>query len=298
MDLIKKYSEKASALSIEQYCPPRCFELEDKRFSLVIDTGECCGEAELYFPDRRHVEFRVCGEPETRTAEYECRKGDDDTYLVTYCIEGEKRENQTWILDMEQELVTFLRCPVGENPVWPWLIDSHFGFGYICVDGKPHPDRRRHGFTGDVVGTSVKWTYGHELKTVHVYYSPAWYRISYPKDEVMGDNAMATNEMLNDLLKDLPSSDEPAYYVKIKEGMYLVSVTEQNNEKIIGERIGVHSDTLCFLDNWNRFTSVGRGYGTNTNGGEVKSIFVMIGKYASPTEVDPHFFTDPNPYLV
>ena len=46
----------------------------------------------------------------------------------------------------------------------------------------------------------------------------------------------------------MPSSDEPANYVKIKDGMYLVSVTEQNLEKILGEKFGFRSDTLSESD--------------------------------------------------
>ncbi|NLA85793.1 MAG: hypothetical protein GX847_00610, partial [Clostridiales bacterium] len=103
---------------------------------------------------------------------------------------------------------------------------------------------------------------------------------------------------IREIMKLLQGSDEPAYYVKIKEGMYLVSVTEQNMEKILGDKIGFRSDTLCFLDNWNRMYSVGRGFGTMTTDGNESEIFVMIGKYGVPEDVDAHFFTDPNPYLV
>jgi hypothetical protein len=168
-------------------------------------------------------------------------------------------------------------------------------------EDKPHTDLRRHGFTDDTVGTAVKWTYGHELSTVHVYYSSNWYRITYPKSAAPAspppaadENAPAPdfNDMMGGVMKKLPGSDEPAYYVKIKEGMYLESATEQNMEKIIGDVMPFHSNTLCFLDNWNRMYSVGRGYGTNG------TIFVMIGKYGTPEEVDEHFFTDKNPYLV
>lgn len=299
MNLMEKYANEATALSIEQYCPPRCFELAGKTYTFAIDDGEYTGEAVLEFVDERNLNWSICSETERRPAEYECRKGDDYTYLVTYCAELDgRKENQTWVIDLEQELVTFLRCIVGENKYWPNLVDSHFGFGYIIIPGKPHTDRRRHGFTDDVLGTSVKWTYGHELATVHAYYSTNWYRITYPKDAVESDTALATNDLLNGILKELPGSDEPTFYVKIKEGMYFVSLTEQNNEKIIGSKIGFHSNTLCFLDNWKRLYSVGRGYGTADPDGEERITFVMIGKYGAPVEVDEHFFTDPNPYLV
>ncbi|NLL40028.1 MAG: hypothetical protein GX254_10650 [Clostridiales bacterium] len=299
MNLAEKFAKKAGALSIGQYCPPRCFELAGKRFDFVMDTGEDTGDAVLNFLDEEQVEWSIKGGEALKVDKYECRKADDWTYLVTYCLSGATpRENHTWIIDKEQMLVTFLRCTLGENPYWPYLIESHFTFGYIKEEGKEHTDLRRHGFTDDVAGTGVKWVYGHELATVHVYYSTNWYRITYPKDAVRSEEATETNKMFNEMMKALPGSDEPAYYVKIKEGMYLVSVTEQNMEKILGDKVGFRSDTLCFLDNWNRMYSVGRGFGTSTMGEKESEIFVMIGKYGVPEEVDEHFFTNPNPYLV
>jgi hypothetical protein len=223
---------------------------------------------------------------------------DDWTYLVSYCIEGRTpRENHTWIIDTEQSLVTFLRCSLGENPFWPYLIETHFSFGYIQEEGREHTDRRRHGFTDDVIGTSVKWVYGHQMATLHIYHTSNWYRITYPKGKTENEEDSSVSA-IRELMKAMPGSDEPAYYVKIKEGMYLVSITEQNMEKILGEKAGFRSDTLCFLDNWNRMYSVGRGFGTMTTDGQDREIFVMIGKYGVPEEADAHFFTDPNPYLV
>jgi hypothetical protein len=299
MNLTEKYAPLAAGLSISQYCPPRCFELAGKRFDFVIDTNECTGDAYLKFTSETTVEWSIFGGKITGSSEYQCHKSDDYTYLVSYCEEVTGvRTNHTWIIDKEQELVTLLYCAVGENKYYPYLIDSHFGFGYIKVEGKEHEDRRRHGFTDDVAGTCVKWTYGHELSTVHVYYSSNWYRIGYPKDKKASKKSQETSEAFNEMMKALPGPDEPAFYVKIKEGMYLVSATEQNMEKILGEKAGFRSDTLCFLDNWNRMYSVGRGFGTMSMPDGDKEIFVMIGKYGSPEEVDDHFFTDPNPYLV
>ena len=303
MNLSEKYGPIANRLSISQYCPPRVFELAGKNFKFIMDTGEQCGDVELEILDENNLNWSIeNGQKTGSVSRYEVRKSDDYTYLLTYCIGkiGEPgRENHTFVIDREQGLVTFLRCVVGENPYYPYLIDSHFSFGYIYEEGKEHTDRRRHGFTDDVAGTGVKWVYGHELATVHVYYSTNWYRITYPKDRIKSEEQAAMNENLNSGLRALPGSDEPACYVKIKEGMYFVSVTEQNMEKILGAKMGFRSDTLCFLDNWNRMYSVGRGYGTSSaEGRDDGEIFCMIGKYGVPEDVDEHFFTDPNPYLV
>ena len=299
MNLTEKYAPIANKLSIGQYCPPKCFELAGKSFKFILDRGEDTGDFLLNFIDETKVSFTGPNGKRTGEAKYECRKADDWTYLVTFCL-YDPRENYTFVIDKEQKLVTFLRCTKGENPYYPYLIDSHWTFGYIFVEGEEHTDYKRHDFTDDVVGTGIKWVYGHELATVHVYYHPKWYRITYPGAAAKSKEQLEMNENLNNAVNNLlPGSDEPAFYVKIKEGMYLVSVTEQNMEKILGSKMGFRSDTLCFLDNWNRMYSVGRGYGTaSAEGKEDGEIFVMIGKYGVPQEIDEHFFTDPNPYLV
>ncbi|MDR2531050.1 MAG: MoaF N-terminal domain-containing protein [Oscillospiraceae bacterium] len=320
-NLAKEYAPKAGAMSIGQYCPPLNFELAGKKFDLKMDYGENGGKYTLNFLDEYKVEWTIKGSA-PKVDEYKCLKADDFTYLVTWCVkdpanpDAVSKENFTWVIDKEQGLATFLRCSKGENEYWPLLIESHFSFGIILNSGK-EPTIKRHGFTDDVVGTSMTWTYGHEMATVHVYHSSNWYRITYPRDAVRTEQGEAQNAQLNSLLKDLPGSDEPSYYVKIKDGMYFVSLTEQNMERFVGDKVGFRSDTLCFLDNYHRLYSVGRGYGTSTfNPGAMMAdgstpdaataetapkegeIFVLIGKYGKPVEVEDNFFTDPIPYLV
>ena len=295
MNLMEKYGEDAAKKSITQYCQPRCYEFAGKDLNFVVDTGEGTGRYLLHFLDKTQLEWSW-ENGEAQPAAYECRKADDDTYLLSYVLTGkEPRENHTWVIDMENELVTLLHCVIGENPLWPLMLESHYGFGYVKIEGKEHTDLRRHGFTTDVTGTAVKWTYGNSLATVHVYHDPHWYRIGYPRGENRDEDSASG---IRALMQEMPSSDEPAYYVKIKEGMYLVSITEQNLEKILGVRFGFRSNTLCFLDNWKQLISVGRAFGTITVDGVDKPLHIMISKYGSPVEVEDRFFDDPIPYLI
>lgn len=305
MNLYEKYEPLASKLSIRQYCPPKCFELSEKTFSFAMDSGEETGETVLNFVDDSKVVWSVQNGKRTGEGSYECRKADDYTYLVSFCS-YDPRENFTYVIDKEQELVTCMHNTIGENPYYPYLIESHFTFGFIKIDGKEHTDKRRHGFTDDCVGTGVRWVYGSNMSTVHVYHNSHWYRIAYNregtsmdaiKDDPVDSGASAGNR-IRQAMRELPSSDEPAFYVKIKDGIYFVSITEQNMEKYYGAKVGFRSDNLCFLDNWNRMYSVGRGYGTMTMNNKDSEIFVMIGKYAKKEEIDPHFFNDPIPYIV
>ena len=138
MDMMQKYAADAAKRSIRQYCQPRCYEFAGKTLRFVVDTGEGAGNYTLTFTGKTELEWsRDGGAP--GKAQYECRKSDDDTYLLTYCIAGlTPRENHTWVIDLENELVTYLRCALGENAFDPYIIESHFGFGYVEIDGKPH----------------------------------------------------------------------------------------------------------------------------------------------------------------
>ena len=155
MNLAEKYDPIASRLSIGQFCPPRCFELVGQKFRFIMDSGEETGDITLNFLDETRVEFSVRNGKRSGEAAYECRKSDDWTYLVTYCLQ-DPRENHTFVIDKEQGLVTFLRCPLGENPYYPYLIESHWTFGYIFEEGKEHTDWKRHGFT-EYAGESVEF---------------------------------------------------------------------------------------------------------------------------------------------
>jgi len=285
MNLAKKYGPIAGRLSMGQYCPPACYELAGKRFELVMDTGDDTGDAVLNFLDKTQVEWSIKGKNGLKTDKYECRKADDRTYLVTYCLKGRTPgENHTWVIDMEQRLVTFLRCPMGKKQTGSHAIESRFTFGCIREKGREPADSKRHSFTDDVEGTSVRWTYGHSAAALQAYYSSDQYRITYAKTKDDSKEAPDSNEMFDCIMKELSGSHEPAFYVKIKEGMYLVSVTSQNMKNNPDDKTGFCSSTLCFLDNWNHLYSVGRCFGTITTDGKNRKNFVMIGKYGSPED--------------
>ena len=207
--------------------------------------------------------------------------------LVTIASLTDAAENHP-VID-RAGLVTFLRCALGENSHWPF--DRQPLLFRLYKRRARHTDLRCHGFDDRSALGGFTGQHGDGP-----YHSTNWYHCI--SEEARKAEAPDSVSGIREIMKKMPGSDEPAYYVKIKEGMYLVSVTEQNMEKILGDKIGFRSDTLCFLDNWNRMYSVGRGFGTMTTDGKDSPIFVMIGKYAVPEDVDAHFFTDPNPYLV
>jgi hypothetical protein len=151
-------------------------------------------------------------------------------------------------------------------------------------------------------GNIVQWQYGSEMATVHCYYCSDFYRITYPRS---GQSKESTdmNDTFQEILAALPSADEPTQYIKIKEGMYLISLTERNGEKVLGAKMGFRSNTLCFLQNYKRCYDVGRGFGTSTqkDGGPDMLTHIMIGAYAKIIDATDDGLRDmmnaPNPYL-
>ena len=294
---VRKFAEFAGG-SIDQYTPPKNFELVGQKLTFEMDDGF---ETVLSFTGKNTLEWSIAGGKVTTEESYECLKGDPTTYLVTYELGGvTPRVCHTFVIDTENMLVTRVIAEIGKNPQYPYLMTTDFEFGAIKQEGVETKIYPRHGRTSDLDGNIMEWTYGPTLTTVHVYYCSNFYRITYPTSRVQKEGE-EFNSAMTELLKTLPSSDEPAVYIKIKDGLYLTSITEINGEKLVGEKMGYRSDTLCFLQNYNRFYAVGRGFGTMTTDGDERPIFVTLGAYGrfvEPTEERfKKLLTDPNPYL-
>jgi hypothetical protein len=258
----------------------------------------------LSFVDDETVEWNYLGEA-PKAAKYLCQKGDDTTYLVSFELpDVTPRVNHTFVIDRENNLVTRLISKIGTNPKLPYLMDTQYTFGAIRIGDEEIKSYPRHGFSSDLIGTTVQWAYGAEMATVHVYYCTDFYRITYPRDPAFSAEAEKMNDMFTNILKDLPSSDEPTKYIKIKEGLYLFSLTEANGERVLGAKMGFRSNTMCFLQNYRHVYQVGRAFGTSTppEGDDVLTHFVF-GSYGKlvPAENDEglqKMLNDPNPYLL
>jgi len=276
--------------SITQYRPPLCYELVGKSFTFLMDDGFDYG---LSFADEKNVKWTWKDE-KNQKAEYFCVKADETTYLVSYELQGrEKRENHTFVIDLENWLVTRILSVVGENPRFPYLIKPKYEFGMIRRKDVPYSVYPRHGFTSDTVGNVVQWNYG-AMETCHIYYCSDFYRITYPPEN-------ESTRILNEAVASLPSSDEPVAYIKIKDGIYLLSLTESNSEKLLGDRMPFRSNTMCMIQNYRRVYQVGRTFGTRVMGGKEQSlhlIFGATGKLRNGDEKFAKFLNDPNPFLV
>lgn len=294
-----KERDRSSQFTIDQYTPPMCYELAGREYFLVMDDGY---DMILRFTDGTHLEWGFDGR-DCAAAEYLCAKADETTYLLSFeaaGLEPMHRENYAFVLDLDNMLVTRVFSRIGENPRYPYLITPKYEFGAIRrADGST--EFRRHGFTSDLIGTVVQWVYGTQMTTVHCYYCADYYRITYPRDPEHEAAEQRRQEDLNDMVHLLPSSDEPVRYIKIKEDMYLFSLTEANMEKLIGAagKTEFRSNTMAFLQNYRRMYLVGRAFGTSTYPEGDKPTHLMYGAYGRYVDNIPQEFIDaPNPYMV
>ena len=84
----------------------------------------------------------------------------------------------------------------------------------------------------------------------------------------------------------------------IKENMILLSVTEENGERLLGDRQMFRCDNLTLLQNYDRMYQVGRGYGDLCKDGAWRHIHVPFCSYGSPPELPEGFLERENPFTV
>jgi hypothetical protein len=204
---------------------------------------------------------------------YECIKGDETTYLVNFELFGIKpRTVNALIIDLEQRLVTLNKTTTDFNEKLPYLIQSDFDFGAIEVDGLLLP-KIRHGYTADLVGKRIQWSYNPYFSIVHVYYSPRYMRVTFPPGFAMPP----VSEEEAARWAEFPY-DEETVYIKIKKNMYSLNCVENNMTKFGG--VG---NNLFWLMDLERIRVVGRSFGRAPSDLVHENyMFTAVGKFLKP----------------
>jgi uncharacterized protein len=278
--------KKPEFYGLARYCPPFNYELAGKQFRLVMDK-----ENDYYvsFLTGSTLEWSKFSDAKIIRENYECAKIDDLTYFVNFELSNySPRTNITLVLDMEQRLVTFVRTYTGFSERYPYLVESDFDFGAIDIPGFPLPDKR-HGYTTDLVGKRACWTYGPNMSIVHVYYSPNYIRATFPPDRKPQEPA---DPGMREEMERYPY-DEPTTYIKIKHGIYVVSVIEKNRS-----RRGDTGNSLLFLMDMIRVHDVGRSFGnTPPDSGAVRPENYLFAAYGDFVYSDGVLESQKNVYI-
>lgn len=161
-------------------------------------------------------------------------------------------------------------------------LDMLFIFGAIRTEGKPLPVKR-HCFTSDLNGKQVTWKYSSGFLNTHLYIDSNYYRIR-PIRQAYGQEG-------EDSSGD-PLFEEPSTYIKIKEGMYLISFIENNLNKFDPLRGG---NNLIILTNEKKMFDVGRTFCLNKEQKPDGGVFIAYGE---ETEEYVELAHVPSPYRV
>ena len=259
---------------MSQFRPPLCFELVGKRLELVMDDGY---EYELNFLDRKTLSYGLL-DGEKKEYAYDCLKPEDVTYFVNFEVTGAiPRTGASFVLDMEQSLVTSNIITIGTNPKYPKMPSPKIIFGAIRKEDGTVPSIR-HGYTMDLVGRAIRWSYG-TFAVVHVYSSERYYRLTIAEEDLAGRED--TPEMEERHRRDMMRLyEEPGDYIKIKEGIYIFNANEEMACRERGQ-----GNNLFFLMNLNRMHDVGRSFGHNDKGELENYTYGAFGKYYDASEL-------------
>ena len=186
------------------YMPAYAEELVGRKFEFVFDEGFSCS---YVFSDLHELIWNQDGEEKSEyyNAHESSRKG---VYFVQHMIKNSRPvQSRTLIFDLNTNLVTLCHAQIG-NGVEPREVAHEFFFGYVKTDA-PAPTAR-HGFTRDLIGKAITWTYRHDdFYVKHIYSSEYFYTYAMLK----GDGCwMASN---------------PADFIKIADDLYIFSFLEE-----------------------------------------------------------------------
>lgn len=275
--------------STDKYLSELNHELAGRSFRVLMDDGE---ERLYSFVTGSAVLLGLKAKP-MKWYEYKCLKADDQTYMAAIELADEPvRTCSTLILDLENNLVTEVLTKVGSIPSMPRRAVTSYQFGAIAADDRPLT-RKRHGYTDELVGLKVNWYYSTGFVNTHLYYHPMYYRCQayYIPDSVSG---MVAEDLKTGGKKEIPEffTDEEARYIRIKNGMYLISFMEDN----INRRDPLSGGSnLLILYNMKEGFNVGRAYNLDH---DQKPVFGMFRAYADITDTVTGLEDLPSPYRV
>ena len=289
-------------IGLSQYEAAFCQELGGQHFHLVMDDGS---ELSLNFLDGENVQIAEKGQPYVWES-YECMKGDDCTYFVhAQPVSGKGLINKSWILDLEQRLVTYVLMEEGYDPEYPRLIRAIPYFGAIKVPGEPLPTIRHH-LSARMAGRHIKWHYTPGMNLQHIYYSPIAVRASSGPEQTY-EEAMRSRlekqfasdepevvrqaeETFARMMKRqewYPFYEEPCFHIWISEGMNLFCFIEENMIR----RSPSKSDGgggILLLQDIDRCVDVGLSFNADE--------FYMVSAFGVENDIEDPLDTAESPY--
>ena len=187
--------------------------LDNRNFTLVFDNGTVW---EYEIGTDFTMRFRTGG-GEWKTERYDAFEADDQLFFFTHTTDTDcPIDALQYAIDLKNGLVTCIRSTFDNqksprDPRQEWL------FGVVRAEGVALAGKERHRFTDELLGRSYTWEYSDEVSSQHIYTTTESFTY-----------AIITNSEVSVM------GSFPCKYVKIREGVYMLSWIEMRSQGIQG----------------------------------------------------------------
>ena len=282
-DIFNPVSPRPSPGGMRQYRGPLTLELAGRTLAVRLD-----GEAPviLRFLDGENLLWGHPGQP-LRWETYEAVKADERLFMIKFLLSGSSPLTHiTLVWDEDTRLVTCVRAVLGAREDRPRLVEHTMLFGAQKVPNEPLTDRR-HRYTEDLVGKRIIWRYNPNDEVMHCYCGKDYFRLGMAEKVLApgaDEAAKARYQRFVERRGIYPVYEEPAWYVKLRDGFYLYSVTERNINRLLP---GQGGNQLLILLNAHRVRYTGRVFGFGPDGAVENDFTGAIGRFGPvPDEVE------------
>lgn len=269
-------SPNPSIGGMKQYLQPMTSELSGRTLEARIDGLE---PVFIRFLDAQNLEWAYEGKPFC-WERYEAAKGDENLFLIKVVLkERTPVTNVTLVWDADSTLITCVVAVLGADPSKPRMVDSKVYFG---AEKRPFAELKteRNSMTDELAGKRVIWRYNPNDEVMHIYHGIDHFRLG-DSDKTLAKDAdeQARRHYQGFLDREsiYPCYEEPAYYIKLREGFYLYSVTERNVNRKMPEQGG---NQLLILLNAYRVRYIGRVFGIRGDGSLENDFIGGIGRFS------------------
>lgn len=143
--------------------------LTGKAMTIRYDTAPAI---DYRFDDPEHLSWRFTGKDDWTKARYRAWEVAPGAFLFGHLLDGmPNHDGHMVVVDFDQGLATCFEGTLN-TPYFANEADARTLFGVIDMAGIVGPQRRRHGFTDELVGRAFTWNYAPGLTSMHLYSTP------------------------------------------------------------------------------------------------------------------------------
>ncbi|MDR1500618.1 MAG: molybdenum cofactor biosynthesis F family protein [Tannerellaceae bacterium] len=186
--------------------------MDNRKFTLIFDNGTVWEyETETDF----RMRFRSPG-GEWKAERYDAFEADDNLVFFAHVTDNDcPTDGLQYAIDLDNGLVTCIRSTF-DNAADPRVPRQEWLFGIIETEGV-RASLSRHNFTDELLGRSYTWEYSDEIASQHVYTTTESFTYA-----IVGSGGPSV------------MGSFPCKYVKIREGVYMLSWIEMRSQGIEG----------------------------------------------------------------